>query len=94
MGIDQGRSSTAGINTIFKRLGISAKITTVQSKYLNNIFEQDHRFIKRGMRPMLGSKSFELAAAAMGGIAVTHMVRKGQLGSANSGSRQFAELAG
>jgi transposase-like protein len=29
-----------------------------QIKYLNNIVEQDHRFIKRLVRPGLGFKSF------------------------------------
>ena len=29
-----------------------------QSKYLNNLVEQDHRAIKRVVRPMMGFKSF------------------------------------
>jgi transposase-like protein len=32
-----------------------------QVKYLNNIVEQDHRFIKRRVKPGLGSFSFETA---------------------------------
>ena len=95
--IDKSRSNGAGIksiNKIFKRLGTSVKITTVQSKYLNNMVEQDHRFIKRRIRLMLGFKLFHSAAATLDGIEVAQMIRKGQLGSTESGFRQFAELAG
>jgi transposase-like protein len=36
-----------------------------QSKYLNNIVEQDHRAIKRRVRPMMGFKSFQCARAIL-----------------------------
>ena len=32
---------------------------------LNNIVEQDHRFIKRRVRPMLGIKSLESAESTL-----------------------------
>lgn len=32
-----------------------------QNKYPNNIMEQDHRFIKKRTRPMLGFKNFQSA---------------------------------
>ncbi|MDP5220824.1 IS6 family transposase [Ruegeria sp. 2205SS24-7] len=95
--IDKSRSNAAGIkegNKIFKRLQIPLKIDAVRSKYLNNIIEQDHRFIKRLTRPMLGFKSFASAAATLAGIETANMIRKGQLGPSTSGFRQFAELAG
>ncbi|WP_372574774.1 IS6 family transposase [Ruegeria jejuensis] len=95
--IDKSRSNAAGIkevNKLFKRLQIPVKIDTVRSKYLNNIIEQDHRFIKRLTRPMLGFKSFASAAATLAGIETANMIRKGQLGLSTSGFRQFAELAG
>jgi transposase-like protein len=47
--------------------------------HLNNIVEQDHRAIKRLVRPMLGFKSFRSAAVTLAGIELMHMVRKGQL---------------
>jgi transposase-like protein len=50
-----------------------------QVKYLNNIVEQDHRAIKRLVRPMLGFKSFWSAAVTLTGIELMHMDRKGQL---------------
>jgi putative transposase len=47
-------------------------------KYLNNIIEQDHRGVKRVTRPMLGFKSFAAAQAALSGIELMHMLKKGQ----------------
>ncbi|WP_244884709.1 transposase, partial [Paraburkholderia mimosarum] len=41
-------------------------------KYLNNIVEQDHRAIKRRIRPMLGFKNFHRARVILGGIEVMH----------------------
>jgi transposase-like protein len=42
----------------------------VRIKYLNNMVEQDHRTIKRRIRPMLGFKSFASAASTLAGIRV------------------------
>ncbi|MBK7960260.1 MAG: DDE-type integrase/transposase/recombinase [Bdellovibrionales bacterium] len=50
-----------------------------QSKYLNNIIEQDHRNIKCRTRPMLGFKSFWSARVVLGGIELVSMIKKGQL---------------
>ncbi|WP_443216769.1 DDE-type integrase/transposase/recombinase, partial [Rhizobium sp. Root1203] len=44
-------------------------------KYLNNMIEQDHRFIKKLTRPMKGFKSFQSASATLDGIEVAHMIR-------------------
>ena len=41
----------------------------------NNIIEQDHRFIKRRIRPMLGFKSFASAASVLAGIELVNMIR-------------------
>ena len=49
-------------------------------KYLNNIIEQDHRFIKRKVKPMLGFGSIKSAENTICGIEVMHMIRKGQVG--------------
>jgi putative transposase len=51
-----------------------------QSKYLNNIVEQDHRAVKRITRPMLGFKSLRCARILIAGIEMMHMICKGQLG--------------
>ncbi|MFV8908873.1 DDE-type integrase/transposase/recombinase, partial [Serratia fonticola] len=53
-------------------------ITVRQNKYLNNLVEQDHRNIKRRIRPMLGFNSFRRAQTLLAGIELIHMIRKGQ----------------
>ena len=49
-----------------------------QSAYLNNRIEQDHRAIKRRIRPMLGFKSFNSTRVTLDGIEMVHMMRKQQ----------------
>jgi hypothetical protein len=48
-------------------------------RYLNNIVEQDHRFIKKRVRSMLGFKSYETATSILSGIEAMHMMKKGLL---------------
>ena len=96
--IDKSGANLAGlqsINVILKFTGVGRIISIVQCKYLNNIVEQDHRFIKKITRPMLGFKAFHSAAATLAGIETAHMIRKGQLGQqGTSAFKQFAALAG
>jgi len=75
--IDQSGSNTAAI-THYNKTHQTA-ITIRQCKYLNNIVEQDHRAVKRKVRPMLGFKSFWAACCTIAGIEVMHAIRKGQL---------------
>jgi len=48
-----------------------------QSKYLNNLIEQDHRFIKRLTKPGMGFFSFETAQRTLQGYEIINMLRKG-----------------
>jgi transposase, IS6 family len=50
-----------------------------QCKYLNNIMEQDHRFVKRRVNPGLGFGAFHTAQRTIQGYEAMHMIRKGQL---------------
>ena len=95
--IDKSGANLAGlqaVNTILKFTGTSAMIEIRQIKYLNNILEQDHRFIKRITKPMMGFKAFHSASATLEGIEVAHMIRKNQFANANRSPFQtFAQLA-
>ena len=42
-----------------------------------NLFEQDHRTIKRCLGPMLGLKRFRCASITIAGIELTHRIKKG-----------------
>ncbi|MGE7873923.1 IS6 family transposase [Bacillus paramycoides] len=60
-----------------KRIPIGTKIRGI--KYLNNIVEQDHRFIKKRIRSMLGFKSYKTSASILSGVEAMHMVKKEQI---------------
>lgn len=74
--IDKSGANTAAVRGLVAESG--AAIELRQSKYLNNVGEQDHRAIKRRTRPMMGFKSFLSATKIIVGIETMHM--KGQLG--------------
>jgi IS6 family transposase len=48
-------------------------------KYLNNIIEQDHRFIKKKVRASQCFKSFHTAERTLEGIEAVNIMRKGQV---------------
>jgi transposase-like protein len=48
-------------------------------KYLNNVIEQDHRFIKKKVRASQCFKHFHTAERTLEGIEAVHMMRKGQV---------------
>jgi transposase, IS6 family len=50
-----------------------------QCKYLNNVVEQNHRFIKRRVNPGLGFGAFATAQRTIQGYEAMHMLHKGQL---------------
>jgi len=54
-------------------------------KYLNNIVEQDHRFIKRLVKPGMGFFSFETAWRTRPGYEAMNMIRKGQASGVGRG---------
>ncbi len=93
--IDKSGANTAAIESI--KAYACVDILMRQSKYLNNIVEQDHRAIKRITRPMLGFKSFWSARIIIAGIETMHMIKKGQMNcparSATSAADQFYELS-
>jgi transposase-like protein len=48
-------------------------------KYLNNVIEQDHRFIKKQVRSSQCFKRFHTAERTLEGIEAVNMMRKGQV---------------
>jgi putative transposase len=93
--IDKSGANLAGLqnmNCLLILNGWFRLIEVLQVKYLNNIIEQDHPFIKKLTRQMKGFKS---ALATLEGIEVAHMIRKRQFEtSGQSVFKQFSVLAG
>jgi DDE domain len=59
-----------------------------QCKYLNNLVEQDHRRIKRLVRPGLGFGSLQTAERTLAGFEAMAMIRKGQVQSIGGNDMQ------
>ena len=89
--IDKSGAKTAAIKQYNRDENKRIKIR--QCKYLNDVVEQDHRFIKRRIRPMLGFKSFHSARATLAGIELWRMLKKGQSKSSLPAWQQFYTLA-
>jgi len=77
--IDKSGSNKAALDSFNKGVPKEQEIEIRQVKYLNNIVEQDHRFIKRRTRPMLGFKNFYSAKETISGIENIRMIQKGQI---------------
>jgi len=92
---DKSGANTAAIRSVNDDACLDIEFR--QSKYVNNMVEQDHRAVKRITAPMLGFKSFWSAQKLITGIETMHMVKKGQLHYSNgqpmSAADQFYSLA-
>ena len=92
--IDRSGANTTAIVSI--QAGSGLTIVPRQSKYPNNIVEQDHLASKHGGRPILGLKILCVARISIAGIETMHIIRKGQLADikdqTSSAANQFTPL--
>ncbi|MCQ6530903.1 IS6 family transposase [Bacillus mycoides] len=77
--VDKNPAYPIAIEKLKKEKKMPAGIQTRQLKYLNNIVEQDHRFIKRRIHSMFGFKSFQTAVSILSGVEAMHMIKKKQI---------------
>jgi putative transposase len=93
--IDKSGSNLSALKEVNNSQAENEEIEIRQIKYLNNIVEQDHRFIKKITRQTKGFKSFKSAHATIKGIESRHMQRKKQFKNAGSMTvfQQFYNLA-
>lgn len=88
--IDKSGANKAGIKRYIKINGTDIEIR--QCKYLNNVVESSHRFIKKIVNPMLGFKSFVSAEITLAGMEVVRMLRKGQHRYAKNSNKNINEI--
>ena len=75
-----GHQAYAHAITELKREGeLSRRCRYRRCRYLNNVVEQDHRFIKKRVAASLGFRSVEGALNTIDGYEAMHMIRKGQV---------------
>ncbi|CAH2560098.1 IS6 family transposase [Cardinium endosymbiont of Oedothorax gibbosus] len=91
--IDKSGSNKAALNAINTDLDQDHTIQILQNKYLNNRVEQDHRFIKKRIKPMLGFKNFYSASITISGIENIRMIQKGQVRGAKNHLSTFENFA-
>ena len=87
--IDKSGANKSAIDQIIENRDMAIEVR--QIKHLNNVVEQDHRAIKRNIRPMLGFKSFRSAASVLAGIELMYMIRKGQMAMPGRDGMSFAD---
>jgi transposase-like protein len=77
--VDKNPAYPKAIKELKAAKKLPEKVKLRQSKYLNNIVEQDHRGIKRLVKPGMGFGSFNTARRTIRGYEIMNMVRKGQV---------------
>src|ERR1700730_11484416 len=93
--VDKNAAYPKAFNELKAAATLASLCELRQSKYLNNLVEQDHRFIKRLVKPGMGFFSFETAWRTLQGYEAMHMLRKGQMQGVSKGDslRQVAFIA-
>ncbi len=77
--VDKNKAYEVAIPELIYGGVLSCRASFRQIKYLNNIVEQDHRFIKGKIKSMMGFQNFETAQKTICGIEIMNMIRKGQV---------------
>ncbi|QTL39217.1 IS6 family transposase [Xenorhabdus budapestensis] len=90
--IDKSGANTAALTLLNAEGSPQQGIEIRQNKYLNNRIEQEHRHVKRRIRPMLGFKSFRRAQTILARIELVSMLRKGQYSQPEDKTLSPAEI--
>jgi transposase, IS6 family len=77
--VDKNAAYPVAIEQLKSEQMLAVQTELRQVKYLNNRIEQDHRNIKRVVKPMLGLKTFNSVRRTLMGIEAMNMIRKGQV---------------
>jgi IS6 family transposase len=83
--VDKNAAYPAAMDALKGEETIGKETKLRQSKYLNHVIEQDHRNIKRIVKPTMGFKSFNSARRTLSGIEAMNMIRKGQVKGVKQG---------
>ena len=77
--VDQNAAYPDAFSSSQEEKVLPSHCTLRRVKYLNNIIEQDHRFIKKKVRASQCFKRFHTAERTLEGIEAMNMMRKGQV---------------
>jgi IS6 family transposase len=79
MNVDKNPAYPAAVAALKAEGAIPRRVALRQSKYLNNVIEQDHRTVKKRVWLAKGYGSFQSAWRTLQGIETVHMIRKGRV---------------
>jgi transposase-like protein len=77
--VDRNAAYPKAIDELKQKKELSKQVELRQNKYLNNMVEQDHRAIKRLVKPGMGFGCFNTARRTIKGYKIMHMLKKGQI---------------
>ena len=86
--VDKNRAYIGSIDVLRDEQLLPEHCKRSPTKYMNNIVEQDHRFIKRRVKPGLGFGSYPTAWRTIQGYETMNMIRKGQIEGVEKGNSQ------
>jgi len=81
--VDKNPAYPLAIDELKNEKNLFKNVEIRQTRYLNNIIEQDHRSIKLIIVPMLGFQFFHSASKTLKGIEAMNMVKKRQVNNLN-----------
>jgi hypothetical protein len=84
--VDKNAAYPKAIDELKAKKELPKGVELRQNKYLNNRIEQDHRFIKRLVKPGMGFGSFNTARRTIKGYEIMNMLRKGQVKKVEKGA--------
>jgi len=79
IGVDKNAAYPEAFSTSQEERVVPKDCKLRRVKYLNNVIEQDHRFIKKKVRASQCFKSFHTAERTLEGIEAVNMIRNGQV---------------
>ncbi len=74
--VDKNPTYPVAIQKLKEEKHMPEGVQVRQVRYLNNIVEQDHRFIKKRVRSMLGFISYKTATSILSSVKVMRMIKK------------------
>ncbi len=84
--VDKNAAYPKAMDELKEKKELSESVELRPKKYLNNRVEQDHRFIKRLIKPGMEFGSFNTARRTIKGYEIMNMLRKGQVKTVERGA--------
>jgi transposase-like protein len=72
-------NNAVSVSALAQQLDTPGRWRWPERPYLNNLIEQDHRFIKKRITASLGFRSADAAWRTIDGYEAMHAIRKGQI---------------